>query len=857
MDLFNLSARISLDTREYEEGIESSTKKAGLFGDVLKANIASEAIIAGAKKLANVIYELGKASYSSYARFEQLSGGAQLMFGDAYDFVSQKAKNAYKTVQMSQNDYLQQVNGFATGLKSALDGNAIAAAELADRIVTAEADVVAATGNTQEAVQNAFNGIMKSNYTMLDNLQIGVTPTKEGFQELIDKVNEWNAENGSMTNYTIDNLADCQSALVDYIEMQGLAGYASAEAAGTIEGSTASMMAAWENLATGFADETADMETLVGNFVDSVNTAVNNIIPTVGRIVTGIGKASVESISYIRKTNETVDAVITTVEDLGIAFAALTAGFTVQKIVTGFGTAQVAVSLLTLEVGKANLAQAVLNGTLTIGQTVVAVLTGKLSLATLATAAMQKAQIGLNAAMSANPIGIVITALGLLGIAVYHSIKGFNNLADSMVVQAETSAQAEENLRILQERLAEFEGNPGTWGAQKKREYLAVKQAIKETEEQIVELQQAEAEAGYAAEETADSMEQSAEESAAAAAELLETWQDAYQSFYDNLYNAADVLTTVNEKTKITAEEAHGNLEKNTQFYSEMGSNLEYVRDAAEASGVNIGDMLQTLSEMSTSDAAGTIDAIRQGLESLDGNAEAQTAKLQEWADSFKDYSESVSGVATFFADATTGIQVVTDTISQASETIQVVGQSVTNAQSEVSQTVELNNAAIIENMSSFLDEWEQTIEDLDKSAEARSAAESTLKAMISGLDAQLPPLLSKLKSIGQQMTSTLQSGIGTVKMTVDFETNGTIPGHATGLDYVPYDNYLAYLHRGEAVLTASEAAAWRTGKESVSGSGTDSGGNTTVNQYISAVPQTPVEFAAITEAYFEQARWN
>ena len=182
MDLFNLYARISLDTKEYEEGIESSTKKAGLFGDVLKANIVSEAIISGAKKLANVIYELGKASYSSYARFEQLSGGAQLMFGDAYDFVSQKAKNAYKTVQMSQNDYLQQVNGFATGLKSSLDGNARAAAELADRSITAEADVVAATGNTQEAVQNAFNGIMKSNYTMLDNLQRGITPTKQGFQ---------------------------------------------------------------------------------------------------------------------------------------------------------------------------------------------------------------------------------------------------------------------------------------------------------------------------------------------------------------------------------------------------------------------------------------------------------------------------------------------------------------------------------------------------------------------------------------------------------------------------------------------------------------------------------------------------
>ena len=99
-------------------------------------------------------------------------GGAELLFGDAYDFIAGRAANAYAHVQMSQNEYLQQVNGFATGLKTALGGNEQAAAELAARIIEAEADVVAATGNSQEAVQNAFNGIMKSNFTMLDNLDI-------------------------------------------------------------------------------------------------------------------------------------------------------------------------------------------------------------------------------------------------------------------------------------------------------------------------------------------------------------------------------------------------------------------------------------------------------------------------------------------------------------------------------------------------------------------------------------------------------------------------------------------------------------------------------------------------------------
>ena len=82
--------------------------------------------------------------------------------------------------------------------------------------------------------------------------------------------------------------------------------------------------------------------------------------------------------------------------------------------------------------------------------------------------------------------------------------------------------------------------------------------------------------------------------------------------------------------------------------------------------------------------------------------------------------------------------------------------------------------------------------------------------------------------------------------------------GHATGLNYVPYDEYPAILHRGEAVLTAAEASVWRRdglGGASVATAAT--AGGITINQYIQSVPQTPVDFANATEAYFEQARWT
>ena len=83
-----------------------------------------------------------------------------------------------------------------------------------------------------------------------------------------------------------------------------------------------------------------------------------------------------------------------------------------------------------------------------------------------------------------------------------------------------------------------------------------------------------------------------------------------------------------------------------------------------------------------------------------------------------------------------------------------------------------------------------------------------------------------------------------------DFSEDG-VTSHptASGLDFVPYNNYPALLHEGEAVLTAGEAEQWRKGKGG-------SGNGITINQYIEAVAQTPVQLASATAAYFEQARW-
>ncbi len=286
-------------TKAYEK-IGSAAQKA--LGMITKAAITASAAASAA------VGALAKEAIASFGDYEQLAGGARLMFGEAYDYIAEKAKTAFKDVQMSQNDYLEQVNGFAIGLKTAMGGDELGAAKLADRIVAAEADIVAATGNTAENVQNAFNGIMKSNYTMLDNLQIGITPTKEGFAELIDKVNAYKKAHGEATEYTIDNLADCQNALVDYIEMQGLSGYAQAEGADTLQGSMASMTAAWQNMLTGMADPTQDFDRLVSDLIDSVLNVSDNLMPRIMAVLpqmaTGIAELAKGILPLIPQTLE-------------------------------------------------------------------------------------------------------------------------------------------------------------------------------------------------------------------------------------------------------------------------------------------------------------------------------------------------------------------------------------------------------------------------------------------------------------------------------------------------------------------------------------------------------------------------
>lgn len=289
MNLLDLFVKISVDTSEVDKNIGDTKEKALSFGDVLKANIAGQAIVAGVKAVAGAVKNIGEAAIQSYGEYEQLVGGVETLFKSSADTVMQYAANAYQTAGMSANEYMTTVTAFSASLLQSMGGDTDAAAEKANLAITDMSDNANKMGTDMQSIQNAYQGFAKQNYTMLDNLKLGYGGTKEEMQRLLDDANALNAAQGNYTNYTISSYADIVDAIHTVQTEMGITGTTQLEASTTFQGSIASMKAAYDNFITGLGDENADMAELTTNLLGSTVTVAENLLPVVEKILENIG----------------------------------------------------------------------------------------------------------------------------------------------------------------------------------------------------------------------------------------------------------------------------------------------------------------------------------------------------------------------------------------------------------------------------------------------------------------------------------------------------------------------------------------------------------------------------------------
>ena len=260
-------------SKELDGEVSSAGKSAG---NSLVSTIKSAVVAAGIGKLfASSLMEGGK--------LQQSLGGVETLFKNNANMVKQYANEAYKTTGLSANAYMETVTGFSASLLQSLGGDTAKAAKVANTAMVDMADNSNKMGTSMELIQNAYQGFAKQNYTMLDNLKLGYGGTKQEMQRLLA-----DAQKLTGVKYDINNLSDVYEAIHVIQKELDITGTTAKEASTTLQGSFASMKAAFMNL-LGNLSLGNDIKPALQQLASTTMTfLVGNFLPMVGNILKGL-----------------------------------------------------------------------------------------------------------------------------------------------------------------------------------------------------------------------------------------------------------------------------------------------------------------------------------------------------------------------------------------------------------------------------------------------------------------------------------------------------------------------------------------------------------------------------------------
>ena len=231
---------------------------------------------------------LGK-TLTEGAALEQSIGGVETLFKGSASQVTAAADQAFRTAGVSANNYMEQVTSFSATLLQGLGGDTAAAAGYADKAIVQMSDNANKMDTDMSAIQYAYQGFAKDNYTMLDNLKLGYGGTQSEMARLIND----SGVLGDSVKVTADTVKDVPfSSIIDAIgviqDNLGITGTTAEEAATTLSGSFASMQAAASNV---MANLTLgrDVGPALQGLAQTVTTFLaGNLLPAIGNILSAL-----------------------------------------------------------------------------------------------------------------------------------------------------------------------------------------------------------------------------------------------------------------------------------------------------------------------------------------------------------------------------------------------------------------------------------------------------------------------------------------------------------------------------------------------------------------------------------------
>lgn len=278
---------LNFDTKINESGFNEGINKLGSLGKS-GLSVVSKAMTGAVAAVGAGAAAIVKSSLGVVANMEQQIGGVETLFKDSAKTVIRNANNAFKTAQLSANDYMSTVTSFSASLLQGLGGDTARAAEIADMAIIDMADNANKMGTNMQDIQNAYQGFAKQNYTMLDNLKLGYGGTQSEMIRLINDSGILNEKIEDLDNVTFDQMIQ---AIHKVQQNLGITGTSAKEASTTIEGSVNSAKAAWKNFEGGVITSQ--------ELVDTFGNATANVLKNLEQIIPRLGKTGLEVVSAI------------------------------------------------------------------------------------------------------------------------------------------------------------------------------------------------------------------------------------------------------------------------------------------------------------------------------------------------------------------------------------------------------------------------------------------------------------------------------------------------------------------------------------------------------------------------------
>ena len=287
MNLFELFVKIGVKD-EASGNLKSISQKLG-NGLKTAAKVGTAAVGVASAAIAALTTQ----AVNSFAEYEQLAGGAQKIFDQMdYSKIATDANNAYKELGLSANQYLAVINDVGATFAATMGDEA--GYEAAKTGLKAISDYASGTGKNVDELSQKFTLITRStsSYQSIADQFSGTLPaTSAGFLEQAQAAGILSDKYKQLTEVPIDEYQAAVSQMLQQgVADLGLANNTMNEAFSTLSGSLSMAKGAWSNLVTGLADDSADLDMLIGNFVESVGSVATNLIPKIGTALNGASK---------------------------------------------------------------------------------------------------------------------------------------------------------------------------------------------------------------------------------------------------------------------------------------------------------------------------------------------------------------------------------------------------------------------------------------------------------------------------------------------------------------------------------------------------------------------------------------